>query len=276
MTGLTLGSSHGESESRSVVSNSLRSHGPCSPWNSLGQNTEVGSLSLLQGIFPTPGLNPGIPHYCGFFTSWATGKPKSTGVGSLSLLQQIFLTQESNWSLLHCRCTLYQLSYQGSPPISEATWKLWCEKSSLTELRNHLFSHHGDQTQDSAGERLGQLLSSCFSAPNPLYSDAGRLWKPHFCFANCSLRVSARGRQSPEEWGRSKARNFLSASRFWEHHPRLTAPPQQPVPSRGQQSSPVFPALTELASQTSAPTDWKSLHRGLRSPSVGPLLHTPK
>ena len=33
-----------------------------SPWNSLGQNTGVGSLSLLQGIFPTQGSNPGFPH----------------------------------------------------------------------------------------------------------------------------------------------------------------------------------------------------------------------
>ena len=33
-----------------------------SPWNSPGQNTRVGSLSLLQGIFPTQGLNPGLPH----------------------------------------------------------------------------------------------------------------------------------------------------------------------------------------------------------------------
>ena len=33
-----------------------------SPWNSPGQNTGVGSLSLLQGIFPTQGLNPGLPH----------------------------------------------------------------------------------------------------------------------------------------------------------------------------------------------------------------------
>ena len=43
------------------------------------------------------------------------GKPKNTGVGSLSLLQRIFPTQESNWGLLHCRQILYQLSYQGSP-----------------------------------------------------------------------------------------------------------------------------------------------------------------
>ena len=35
-----------------VKSNSLGSHGLYSPWNSPGQNTEVESLSLLQGIFP--------------------------------------------------------------------------------------------------------------------------------------------------------------------------------------------------------------------------------
>ena len=33
-----------------------------SPWNSPGQNTGVGSLSLHQGIFPTPGSNPGLLH----------------------------------------------------------------------------------------------------------------------------------------------------------------------------------------------------------------------
>ena len=67
-----------ESESCSLVSNSLQPHGLHSPWNSPGQNTGVGSLSLLQGIFPTQRSNPGI---------------------------------------LHCRQILYQLSYQGSPII---------------------------------------------------------------------------------------------------------------------------------------------------------------
>ena len=62
-------------ESHSVVSDSLQPHGLCSLWNSLGQNTGVVSLSLLQGIFPTQGSNPGLPH---------------------------------------CRQILYQLSHQGS------------------------------------------------------------------------------------------------------------------------------------------------------------------
>ena len=48
------------------------------------------------------------------------GKPKSTGVGSLSLLQGIFPTQELNPGLPHlCRRILYQLSHQGSPRILE-------------------------------------------------------------------------------------------------------------------------------------------------------------
>ena len=66
-----------ESESGSVMSDSLRSHGLYSPWNSPGQNTGVGSYSLLQGIFPTQGSNP---------------------------------------HLLHCRQILYQLSYKGVFP----------------------------------------------------------------------------------------------------------------------------------------------------------------
>ena len=52
-----------ESEGCSVVSDSLWPHGLYNPWNSPGQNTGVGSLSLLQGIFQTQGLNPGLRHH---------------------------------------------------------------------------------------------------------------------------------------------------------------------------------------------------------------------
>ena len=51
-----------ESESHSVMSDSLQLHGLYSPWNSPGQNTGESSLFLLQGIFPTQGLNPRLPH----------------------------------------------------------------------------------------------------------------------------------------------------------------------------------------------------------------------
>ena len=52
-----------ESQSHWVVSDPLWPHRLYSPWNSPGQNTGVGSLSLLQGIFPTPGPNPSLPYY---------------------------------------------------------------------------------------------------------------------------------------------------------------------------------------------------------------------
>ena len=65
-------------KSHSVVSDSLLPHGLYSPWNFPGQKSGVGSLSLLQGVFPTQGSNPGLPH---------------------------------------CRQILYQLSHKGSPRI---------------------------------------------------------------------------------------------------------------------------------------------------------------
>ena len=47
-----------KSESLSVLSNSLQPHGLSSLWNSPGQNTGVGSLSVLQGDLPYPGIEP--------------------------------------------------------------------------------------------------------------------------------------------------------------------------------------------------------------------------
>ena len=65
-----LFSHQSESESRSVVSNSLRPHSLCSPWNSPGQNTGLGSLSLLQGIL------------CPFFvTPWTVALQDPLSVG---------------------------------------------------------------------------------------------------------------------------------------------------------------------------------------------------
>ena len=74
-----------ENENCSVVSDALQPHGLYSPWNSPGQNTGVGSLFLLQGIFLSQGSNPG---------------------------------------LLYCRQILHHLSHKGSPSKSEACGKI--------------------------------------------------------------------------------------------------------------------------------------------------------
>ena len=70
------------------------------------------------GDLPNPEIEPRFPTLqADSLPAESPGKPNNTGVGSLTLLQGIFLTQESNGGRLHCRWILYQLSYQGSPCI---------------------------------------------------------------------------------------------------------------------------------------------------------------
>ena len=93
------------------------------PWKH--KNTGVSSLSLLQQVFPTQGLNPGLLHYRWIlYCLGHQGIPRILEWISLSLLQGIFLTHESNRCLLHCRQILYQLGYQGSSTISISLLKL--------------------------------------------------------------------------------------------------------------------------------------------------------
>ena len=61
-----------ERESHFVVSDSWRSHGLYSPWNSPGQNTGVSSLSLLRGSSQPRDWTQISNIAGGFFTSWAT------------------------------------------------------------------------------------------------------------------------------------------------------------------------------------------------------------
>ena len=65
------------------------------------------------GDLPNLGIEPRSPALqADSLPAEPQGNPKNTGVGSLSLLQRIFPTQDSNWGLLHCRRIFYQLSYQ--------------------------------------------------------------------------------------------------------------------------------------------------------------------
>ena len=72
------------------------------------------------------------------------GKPNNTGVGGLSLLQGIFPTPELNWGLLHCRQILYQLSNEESPTTTTGTLKPnlpqgWVRDGSREQLKWKLF-----------------------------------------------------------------------------------------------------------------------------------------
>ena len=69
-----------------------------------------------SGDLPNPGIEPMSPALqVDSLPPEPPGKPKNTAVGSLKLLQGIFPTQESNQGLLHCRMILYQLSYPQLP-----------------------------------------------------------------------------------------------------------------------------------------------------------------
>ena len=62
---------------------------------------------------PDPGIKPGSSALqADPLPAEPPGKPKNTAVGSLSLLQGIFPAQEPNPGLLHCRWILYQMSYR--------------------------------------------------------------------------------------------------------------------------------------------------------------------
>ena len=75
---------------------------------------------------PNPGIKPRSPALqADSLPSEPLGKPKNTGVGSLSLLQQIFPTQELNLGLLHCRWILYQLSYHPKLKLATAGGPPW-------------------------------------------------------------------------------------------------------------------------------------------------------
>ena len=68
---------------------------------------------------PNPGIEPrSLELQEDSLLSEPPGKPKNTMAGSLSLLQGIFPTQELSLGLLHCRQILYQLSYQRSPDMA--------------------------------------------------------------------------------------------------------------------------------------------------------------
>ena len=72
------------------------------------------------GDLPIPGIKPRSPTLqADSLPAEPQGKPNNTRVGSLFLLQRIFPTQELNQDLPHCRWILYQLSHKRSPRILE-------------------------------------------------------------------------------------------------------------------------------------------------------------
>ena len=72
-----------------IVCVCVKAHGLYSPWNSPGQNTGVGSFSLLQGIFPTQGSNSSFPYgRCEAMPRLGTWPGRRQGPWVLSMLRE--------------------------------------------------------------------------------------------------------------------------------------------------------------------------------------------
>ena len=90
------------------------------------QNTGVGSLPLLQGIFPTQGSNPGLPH-CRWILYQLSHKGSTRILGWIAYPFSRGSSQPRNWTGVSCIAGRFfnQLSYQGS----------LCKKGSLIEMK---------------------------------------------------------------------------------------------------------------------------------------------
>ena len=108
--------SESESESRSVVSDSLRPHGLYSPWNSPGQNTGVSNLSLLQGVFPTQGSNPGLLHY-GWILYHLSHQESPRILEWVAYFFSRGSSRPRNQTGVSCIAGRFLLSYEGSPEV---------------------------------------------------------------------------------------------------------------------------------------------------------------
>ena len=158
-----------DSESRSVVSDSLQPHGLYSPWNSPGQNIGVGTLSLLQGTFLTQGSNPGLPF---------------------------------------CRQILYQLSHKGNPRILEWVAYTSSSRSSRPRNRTEVSCIAGDSLPTELWAPLGKAAAHPVHDELPICIWYVENYKVHLtallaiafacliCLANLSLRIVWRGKKS--------------------------------------------------------------------------------
>ena len=100
-----------------------------SPWNSPAQNTGMGSLSLLQGIFPTQGLNLGLPH---------------------------------------CRKILYQLSQKGSPRILEWVAYPFCSRFSWPRNWTRVSCTSGRFFSNWASVQFSSVAQLCLTLCDPM------------------------------------------------------------------------------------------------------------
>ena len=113
----------------------------CSPWNSLGQNTGVGSLSLLQGIFPTQVSNPCLLNYRRVLYQLSH---KGTAIGTNKKFLKMKLWNQNRYDFDYFRIALAVWWGSGTPlqysclenPMKGGAW--WAAVHGVTQSRTRL------------------------------------------------------------------------------------------------------------------------------------------
>ena len=153
----------------------------CSPWKSPGQNTGVGSVSLLQGIFPTQGLNPGLPHCRRILYQLSH---KASPVHSKCATPES--SQSHPFSLVHGKTVFYKL-VPGAKKVGDLCLGSFFLKNKMGMGLENIAS----QCQ-STSESPRECVKSQIAKPlAPGLSDSGLGWGLIICIANKFLGYPA-------------------------------------------------------------------------------------
>ena len=151
----------GWSESWSVVSDSLQPHRLYRPWNSPWQNNGEGSFSLLQGIFPTQGSNPGLLHCRQFRIRWPKYRSFCFSICSSSEYSGLISFKIDWFDLLVVRGTLKSLLQHHNSKASI----LWRLAFFMVRL-SHSYMTTGKAIAFTIGTFVGQVMSLLFKSQN--------------------------------------------------------------------------------------------------------------
>ena len=160
-------------------------------WDFPGKSTGVGCLSLLQGIFPTQGSNPGLLHCGQILYPLSHEGSANTGQSSRSFLQGSLRDQRIEpWSLAMQADSLPAEPPGTWGPLPSGAWLAPWERRRVSRLPTRL-----DMERDqSKWLRLGRSAWACWhGVSGASQGQQARLWR---CLGGWEPRLSRQPRQS--------------------------------------------------------------------------------
>ena len=145
----------------------------CASMDYTGQSTVAGSLSLLQGIFPSQGSNPGLPHCRWILYQLGHQGSKGPPNGGSRAVGQLICT-DRKWCILVQEVEVH--SVLRAPLLWRGTymWRVYCEARVFRSIHGNL---HLTSRVSGPG---GWILSSRLARPQTLVPMTLRVWKHLF------------------------------------------------------------------------------------------------